>query len=166
MRAIRPPEHLRSLRSYGWFAALAAVLVAALAGCGGGGSSSTPPDPQSRAEARQVAVRWLKEMGAGRIVPACRLMDASNHQALRGHPHWGPAKDCEEHWLHSDNTPLDWKPKRGVISIWGDADPEVLGVHLDGREGAVVVAGAGTKRPVWLTREGGRWLVRSVEYPI
>lgn len=139
------------------------AVAAALAGCGGGGSA---PTARSEAAAEQVAVRWLEAMGHGEIRAACQLMDAENHKPFPEHPNWSHAEDCRRFWLHSDNTPVDWKPKPGVISIWGTLDPEILEVVVHGGHATVFVAGAGSKRPVWLVSEGGHWRVDGVEYPI
>ncbi len=135
----------------------------ALAGCGSGHSTQTA---HSEAAAERVAVRWLEAMGHGEIRAACLLMDVENHRSHPDRPNWSHAEDCRQRWLHSDNTPLGWKPKPGVISIWGDWDPEVLEVIVDGGKATVFVAGAGTKRPVWLVSEGGHWRVHEVGYPI
>lgn len=139
-----------------------AVLAATLASCGGSGAVS---EAENR-EAERVAVKWLKEMADSNIKAACRLMTTGNHSRHPGHPHWSRAKNCEETWLHSDNTPVDWKPKRGVISVWGDSDPKVLGVSIQGDRLAVWVEGIGQERPVWLRKEHGRWLVKEAEYPL
>jgi hypothetical protein len=143
---------------------LALVLLAAtaLVSCGGSAGASQA----ERREARHVAVSWLEAMSESDIREACRLMDADNHRSHPDYPQWSPAKNCEEQWLHSDNTPLDWKPKPDAISIWGESSPRVLKVILEGDEGIVKVEGIGMERPVWLRREHGRWLVDSVEYPI
>jgi hypothetical protein len=93
-------------------------------------------------------------------------MDAENHSSYPEHPNWSHAEDCRRYWLHSDNTPLDRKPKPGVITIWGLANPEVLEVLVEGGRATVFVAGAGMKRPVWLVNERGQWRVDGVEYPI
>ncbi|MBS1893647.1 MAG: hypothetical protein JST59_20290 [Actinobacteria bacterium] len=93
-------------------------------------------------------------------------MDAENHKPHPHHQNWSHAEDCRRRWLHSDNTPLDWKPKPGVISIWGDWNPEVLEVVVEGAKATVFVAGVGMKRPVWLVSEGGDWRVDGAEYPI
>jgi hypothetical protein len=138
------------------------VLASILTGCGGG----SPGDAREEAAVERVAVRWLKEMGHGELRAACRLMDAEKHRAIPGHSHWDGAENCRQRWLHSDNTPFNWKPKPGAAEIYGDDDPEVLEVVLEGDEATVYVRGAGTRRPLWLISEGGRWLVDSVEYPI
>jgi hypothetical protein len=138
-------------------------ITAALASCGG-------PEKASEAEgqeAERVAVRWLKAMADSDIKAACRLMDANNRPRRPEHPNWSPAKSCQEGWLHSDNTPLNWEPKPNVISIWGESQPKVLDVVVDGDGATVVVDGLGGEgRPVWLKKERGRWLVDGVEYPI
>jgi hypothetical protein len=139
------------------------AVGAALAGCGDGVSAQPA---RGEAVAERVAVRWLKAMGHGEIRAACQLMDAENHSSHPEHPNWSHAEDCRRRWLHSDNTPLDWKSKPGVISIWGIRDPEVLEVVVEGGRATVFVAGAGMKRPVWLVSEGGHWRVEGAEYPI
>jgi hypothetical protein len=111
-------------------------------------------------------VSWLEVMFRSDIQDACRLMDAENHRSNPDYPQWSPAKNCQERWLHSDNTPLDWKPRPDVISLWGESSPRVLKVLLEGDEGTVMVEGYGQERPVWLRKEHGRWLVNRVEYPI
>jgi len=139
------------------------AVAATLGGCGGGASAQTA---QSEAEAERVAVSWLRSMGNGDIRSACKLMDAENHSPFPGRPDWSRAEDCRQHWLHSDNTPVEWKPKPGVITIWGEANPNVLEVVLDGGHATVLVTGIGTKRPVWLIDERGRWRVDGASYPI
>jgi hypothetical protein len=113
-------------------------------------------------------VRWLEEMGHGEIGAACRLMDAGNHRSYPEHTAWSRAEDCRQRWLHSDNRPINWKPKegRGNIVIWGQLHPEVLGVKVEGDEAIVEVNGVDARRPVWLTREDGRWRVDHDEYPV
>lgn len=137
-------------------------IAATLASCGGSGTGAKP----GGREAERVAVKWLKEMADSDIKAACRLMDAENHESHPGHPNWSPAKNCQERWLHSNNTPLNWKPKPGVISIWGDSNPKVLEVVVEGDRAIVFVKGIGQRRPVGLRRERGRWLVEEAEYPI
>jgi hypothetical protein len=139
-----------------------AVLTATLASCGGSGATS---EAENR-EAEHVAVKWLKEMADSDIKAACRLTTAYSHQHFPGHPNWSSAKACQEMWLHSDHTPLNWKPKRGVISVWGDSDPKVLNVFIEGDSAAVWVKGIAQGRPVWLRKQHGRWLVKDAEYPI
>jgi hypothetical protein len=85
-----------------------------MAGCGGSSRG------QEEREIEENAVAWLKDMNASNIKAACRLMTAFNHHPFPGHPNWSPAKNCAENWLHSDNTPVEWKPKKGVISVWGE----------------------------------------------
>lgn len=143
--------------------AMAAIALLGLAGvfasCAGSEAGSE--------EAERVAVRWLKAMQSSDVKAACRLMDAENHAPDREYPSWSPARNCQERWLHSDNTPLSWKPKPDAVSIWGDSHPEVLEVDIEGDSATVVVDGLGGEgRPVWLRREHGRWLVDGVEYPI
>ena len=75
------------------------------------------------------------------IKMACRLMDAENHSPHSGYPNWSPAKNCQEMWLHSDNTPLSWKPRANVIGIWGDSHPRVLAVAIAGNQATVYVKG-------------------------
>jgi hypothetical protein len=139
---------------------LASIL--ALVSCGG----SPDEDTAEQREARRVAVSWLKAMADSNIKTACRLMDAENHRPHPEYPDWSPAKNCQEMWLHSDNTPLNWKPKDSVISSWGDSDPQVLSVAIEGDRATVYVKGIGQQRPVWLQRERGRWLIDRAEYPI
>jgi hypothetical protein len=134
-------------------------LLAVLASCGGSETGGR--------EAEAVAVRWLKSMAASNVGAACRLMDAENHRRRPEHPRWSPAKNCEETWLHSDNTPLGWRPKPQAVAIWGESHPEVLEVTVEGDRATVVVDGVGDSgRPVWLHKERGRWLVDGAEYPI
>jgi hypothetical protein len=142
-------------------AALAA-LIAVFASCGGSGTASKA---ESHA-AERVAVKWLKEMADSNIKAACRLTTAYGHQHFPEHPNWSSAKACQEMWLHSDHTPVNWKPKRGVISVWGDSDPKVLNVFIEGDRAVVWVKGIAQGRPVWLRQQHGHWLVKEVEYPI
>lgn len=135
-------------------------LAAAVSSCGVSAASSE--------EAEALAVRWLKAMAASNVKSACVLMDAENHSPYPEHPDWSRAKDCQEMWLHSDNTPVNWKPKPNAVSIWGNDHPKVLRVGIDGDRATVIVEGAGLRlgRPVWLRRENGRWRVDGAEYPI
>jgi hypothetical protein len=134
-------------------------LAGALSSCGGSDAGSK--------EAERVAVRWLEAMQASNVKAACRLMDAENHAPHQEYPNWSPARNCQEMWLHSDNTPLSWKPKPNAVSIWGDSHPKVLAVDIEGDSATVVVDGLGGEgRPVWLRKERGHWLVDRVEYPI
>ena len=150
-------------RSYPFRLGVLLAVAATLAGCGSGVSAQTA---HSEAAAKRVAVSWLQSMGNGDIRAACKLMDADNHHPFPGHPDWSRAEDCRRRWLHSDNTPVDWKPKPGVISIWGEANPNVLEVVLDESHATVLVAGIGSKRPVWLIDERGSWRVDGASYPI
>jgi hypothetical protein len=143
-------------------ALLLATAALALASCGG----STGESGETQHEVRGVAVSWLEAMAESNIRTACRLMDAQNHRAHSGHPQWSPARNCRETWLHSDNTPLEWKPKAGVISVWGDSSPKVLGARVTDDKAVVWVKGIGQERPIWLHEEHGRWLVDRAEYPI
>ena len=140
---------------------LAAVALT-LASCGGSSSGSAT----EQREARLVAVSWLKAMADSDIKTACRLMDAENHSPHSGYPNWSPAKNCQELWLHSNNTPLDWKPSDTAVSVWGDSNPKVLRVTIEGNRAIVYIVGIDQERPVWLRKEHGRWLVDHAEYPI
>jgi len=140
---------------------LAAVALA-FASCGGVAGES----PAEKRDARRVAVAWLKVMAQADIKKACRLMDAENHSPHQGYPNWSPAKNCQELWLHSNNTPLDWKPSDTAVSIWGDSRPRVLTVTIEGNQAIVYIEGIDQERPVWLRKEHGRWLVDHAEYPI
>ena len=111
-------------------------------------------------------MKWLRVMERSDVKTACRLMDAKNHSRYPEHPSWSSAKNCRERWLHVDNTPVEWKPKRGVLGGWGDSHPRVLEVTVEGDKATVVVQGIGQGRPVWLVKERGRWLVDEVEYSI
>jgi len=136
-----------------------ACLATPLSSCGGADAGEL--------EAEHVAVKWLKAMAASDVKTACRLMDAGNHRIPPPYPNWSPAKSCREGWLHVDHTPLQQKPKRGVLGGWGDPHPKVLDVVIDGSRATVVVEGlVGEDRPVWLRKEDGRWLVDRVEYSI
>lgn len=151
-------NRLRTARVVGCVVALAG-LAAALVSCGGSDAGGK--------EAERVAVRWLKEMAEGNVRAACQIMDAENHRRHSEFPNWSPAKSCQEHWRHSDNRPLAWKPSPGTVSIWGDDHPEVLKVDIEGDEATVLVDGVANEgRPVWLRKEHGRWLVHGDEYPI
>jgi hypothetical protein len=142
---------------------LAAVALLGLAGT----LASCAGSEVGNEEAERVAVRWLQAMQASNVRAACRLMDARNHAPHAEYPHWSRARNCQEKWLHSDNTPLSWKPKPNAVSIWGDPHPKVLGVDIEGNSATVVVDGLGGEgRPVWLRREHRHWLVDGVEYPI
>lgn len=139
-----------------------AAVALMFASCGG-----TAAEPQAeKHDARRVAVVWLKAMAESEIRKACRLMDAENHAPHKGYPNWSPAKNCQALWLHSDNTPLDWKPSKTAVSIWGDPHPKVLRVAIDGNQATVYVEGVDQERPVWLRNEHGQWLVDHTEYPI
>jgi hypothetical protein len=143
--------------------AMAAVALLGLAGtlasCGGSGAGSE--------QAERVAVRWLQAMQASDVKLACQLMDARNHAPHTEYPSWSPARNCQEVWLHSDNTPLSWKPKPNTISIWGEDHPKVLGVDVEGNRATVFVDGVGgNERPIWLRKERGHWLVDGASYPI
>ena len=134
-------------------------LAVAFASCAGSGAAGD--------EAEQVAVKWLKAMAASDAKSACQLMDAENHRRYSEYPSWSPAKSCQEKWLHSDNTPLDWKPKPDALFAWGEAHPKVFEVKVYGNRATVVVGAAGNAgQPVRLRKEGGRWLVDGTEYPI
>ena len=137
------------------FAVFAAVFVA----CGG-------PSADDR-EAKHVALQWLKAMATSDLKVACELMDAENHSPPAEYPSWNPAKSCRERWLHSDNTPLSWKPKPNTVSIWGEDHPKVLKVDVEGDRATVFVDSIrGNERPVWLRREDGHWLVDGASYPV
>ncbi len=148
------------IRALGYAFALAGVALT-ITSCGG----STAPSAD-QLEAQHVAVRWLGLMQGGDIAAACKLMDAENHNPHAEYPNWSPAKNCEEMWLHSDNTPLAWKPNPNAVTIWGASEPKVLEVTVDGDQATVFIDGAAMRRPVWLRKEHGHWLVDGVEYPI
>ena len=136
-----------------------AGLAGAFASCGGSDAGGE--------EAERVAVRWLKAMEVSNLKAACELMDAENHSPPAEYPSWSPAKSCRERWLHSDNTPLSWKPKPNTVSIWGEDHPRVLKVDVEADRATVFVEGVGgNERPVWLRKEHGRWLLDGASYPI
>ncbi|HEY2714987.1 MAG TPA: hypothetical protein VGI73_02065 [Solirubrobacterales bacterium] len=137
------------------------LFAGAVAGCGGGSGESA-----SAREAERVTVRWLQAMSRSDVRLACRLTDARYHQVDPEFPRWGPARICRERWLHSDNTPLGWKPKPGVLSIYGEAHPQVLEVVIEGERATVYVQGIGQRRPLMLRREHGRWLMHEAFSPV
>jgi hypothetical protein len=137
------------------FAVFAGVFVS----CGGSSAGAR--------EAEHAAVRWLKAMATSDLKTACELMDAENHSPTAEYPSWNPAKSCRVRWLHSDNTPLSWKPKPHTVSIWGEDHPKVLRVDIEGDRATVFVNGiGGNERPVWLRMEHGHWLVDGASYPV
>lgn len=138
------------------------AVALALASCGAAAGES----PAEKRDARRVAVVWLKAMAEADIKKACRLMDAENHSPHQGFPNWSPTKNCQELWLHSNNTPLDWKPSDIAVTVWGDSNPKVLRVTIEGNQAIVYIDGVDQERPVWLRKEHGRWLVDHAEYPI
>jgi hypothetical protein len=139
------------------------IGVSVLASCG----RSTGGSAEEQREARRVAVTWLKAMADSNVKVACGLMDAENHASHPEFPSWSPARNCEERWLHSDNRPLRWKPSPDAAFIWGDSDPKVLEVQIEGDRATVLTEGVGDEgRPVWLRKEHGHWLVNAAEYPI
>ena len=124
---------------------LFAGLGGALVSCGGSNAGSD--------EAERVAVRWLKAMAGSELKAACQLMDAENHSPPAEYPSWSPTKSCQERWLHSDNTPLSWKPRPKMVSIWGEDHPRVLKVDVESDRATVFVEGVGdSERPVWFRR--------------
>ncbi len=141
-----------SLRAPLW--ALATALTA-IVGCGG--TSDSAPTP--------VALEWLQAMSDEDLGRACSLMDAKNHRPF-GEART-PTERCEQRWLHSDNTPPNWKPKPDVLYPWGMNEPRGRKVTVSGDEATVIAVGpSGFKQEVWLRREGGHWLVDGEEYPI
>ncbi|HWB69915.1 MAG TPA: hypothetical protein VG518_08045, partial [Solirubrobacterales bacterium] len=114
----------------------------------------------------RVAAAVLEALEEEDVARACELMDAKMHDDKPG---GRGAYDCEQSWLHIDNTPWSWKPTPGAVSEWGTPDVVVKHVYYGDEGTAVVIAhrrGGTLRREVELRNEGGRWLVSRVESPI
>lgn len=149
---------------FGGSASWLVVLVVLVAGCG---KAETSSKAQSLTPA-QTAVVWLKEMFAENAKGACRVMDLKNHRPIPAYPHWSPARNCAERWRRINNVPFESAPDPGVLGEWGEADPKVVKVHIQGNNATVFVKSCCSTAPrsVFLRNESDRWLVDGATYPI